>query len=354
MDSDPPFHETYKTLFANSIDDDDNQQPTTITSQTKDHHRGLVNIVEERELPLIDLSCLDHLDELEKEGCKREIARAAHEWGFFQVINHGISKDILEKMRDEQIKVFKQPFHNKCREHKFLNFSAGSYRWGTPTATSLRQLSWSEAFHIPMTDISTSGAFNTNHLSLSSSMEQFATKVASLAQKLAEILAEKLGPKSNFFQENCLPSTCYLRLNRYPPCSIPLEIFGLMPHTDSDFLTILHQDQVGGLQLVKDGKWIAVKPNPEALIVNIGDLFQAWSNDSYKSVQHCVVTNPTKERFSAAYFLCPSYETVIESCSKSSVYRKFSFREYRQKVQEDVQKHGHKVGLPRFLVKSTN
>ena len=105
-------------------------------------------------------------------------------------------------------------------------------------------------------------------------MEQFAIKVASLAQKLAEILAEKLGHKSNFFQENCLPSTCYLRLNRYPPCPIPLEIFGLMPHTDSDFLTILHQDQVGGLQLVKDGKWIAVKPNPEALIINIGDLFQ--------------------------------------------------------------------------------
>lgn len=105
-------------------------------------------------------------------------------------------------------------------------------------------------------------------------MEQFATTVAVLAQKLAEILAEKLGHKSTFFQENCLPSTCYLRMNRYPPCPIPLQIHGLMPHTDSDFLTILHQDEVGGLQLVKDGKWIAVKPNPEALTINIGDLFQ--------------------------------------------------------------------------------
>ncbi|XVF27813.1 hypothetical protein REPUB_Repub14bG0141200 [Reevesia pubescens] len=333
MDSDPPFQETYKTLFANS------------KTSLNNNDDGLF-IVEERELPLIDLSRLA-LDELESEGGKKEIARAAREWGFFQVINHGISRDILEKMRDEQVKVFKQPFHNKCREDKYLNFSAGSYRWGTPSATSLRQLSWSEAFHIPMTDISSSGAFNRT---LSSSMEQFATKVASLAQKLAEILAEKLGHKLNFFQENCLPSTCYLRLNRYPPCPIPSDIFGLMPHTDSDFLTILHQDQVGGLQLVKDGKWIAVKPNPEALIINIGDLFQAWSNDSYKSVQHCVVKNPTKERFSVAYFLCPSYETMIESCSKPSVYRKFSFREYRQKVQEDVQNYGYKVGLPRFLL----
>lgn len=105
-------------------------------------------------------------------------------------------------------------------------------------------------------------------------MEQFATKVANLAQRLAEILAEKLGCKSTFFEENCVPSTCYLRFNRYPPCPIPADVFGLTPHTDSDFLTILHQDQVGGLQLIKAGKWFAVKPNPEALIVNVGDLFQ--------------------------------------------------------------------------------
>lgn len=105
-------------------------------------------------------------------------------------------------------------------------------------------------------------------------MRQFTATVSDLAQKLAEILSEKMGDKSTFFVENCLPSTCYLRMNRYPPCPLYYDVFGLMPHTDSDFLTVLHQDQVGGLQLVKDGKWIAVKPNPDALIVNIGDLFQ--------------------------------------------------------------------------------
>ncbi|XP_012440640.1 gibberellin 2-beta-dioxygenase 8 [Gossypium raimondii] len=324
MDSDPPLLETYKTLFANS------------KTSSNNHDHRLVT-VEERHLPLIDLSRLSH-NEAEKERCQKEIARAARQWGFFQVVNHGISMELLEMLREEQVRVFKQPFHHKCREDKFLNFSAGSYRWGTPTSYFLRQLWWSEAFHIPVNDIS------------STPMEPFATKVAILGQKLAEILAEKLGHKSSFFQESCLPSTCYLRLNRYPPCPIPSDIYGLMPHTDSDFLTILHQDQVGGLQLVKDGQWIAVKPNPEALVINIGDLFQAWSNGCYKSVKHCAVTHPTKERFSAAYFLCPSYETVIESCSMPSVYRKFSFREYRQKVQEDVQLYGYKVGLSRFLV----
>lgn len=328
----PPFHETYKFLF-------EKEGPTKCIKAAM--------VVEEEQLPVIDLGKLWNG---EGEECKEEIARASREWGFFQVINHGISKEILEKMTREQVKVFKQPFEKKKgkESRSYLNFSAGAYRWGTPTATSLCDLSWSEAFHIPMLDISDSPTLDT---ALSLTMEEFATRVADLAQKIAEILAEKLGCKSNFFQENCLPSTCYLRMNRYLPCPMSLQVFGLMPHTDTDFLTILHQDQVGGLQLVKDGKWIAVKPNPDGLIVNIGDLFQAWSNDVYKSVEHRVVANPFVERFSTAYFFCPSFETVVHSDSgEASVYRKFSFGEYKKQVEVDVKELGHKVGLPRFLV----
>ncbi|CAI0407097.1 unnamed protein product [Linum tenue] len=310
-------------------------------------------IVDECELPLIDLRplILAGGSAEEREKCKTEMARASEEWGFFQVVNHGVSPEILDRMRREQVKAFKQPFDRKKEEDD--KFSAGTYRWGTPTATCLNQLAWSEAFHIPMTDLLEVENL-TSIVSCSSAIEQFATTVADLAQKLAGILAEKyLGRKSTFFQDNCAPSTCYLRMNRYPPCPMPpaAAVFGLMPHTDSDFLTILYQDdQVGGLQLVKDGKCFAVKPNPQALIVNIGDLFQAWSNGVYKSVEHRVVTNPHVERFSTAYFFCPSYDTEIESRCEPSIYRKFSFKEYRQQVQEDVGKLGRKVGLSRFTV----
>ncbi|XP_024988797.1 gibberellin 2-beta-dioxygenase 8-like isoform X1 [Cynara cardunculus var. scolymus] len=328
-ESDPPFVEFYKNLF-------DNQKTNDI---------GVFDDVEECEVPTIDLSQL-HQGGREAADCKREIAEASQKWGFFQVINHGVSLDVLEKMRCEQMKVFKKTFYDKANNHCNLNFPAGSYRWGTPSATCLRQLAWSEAFHIPLTDISNMGGLT----SLSTTMDQFAMMVSNLAENLAEILAEQLGHKSNFFKENCWPSTCYLRLNRYPPCPVPSQVFGLMPHTDSDFLTILHQDQIGGLQLVKDGKWIAVKPKKEALIINIGDLFQAWSNDVYKSVEHRVVANKHRERFSVAYFFCPSYDTVIQSCVENSIYKKFSFREFRQQVQDDVKRLGYKIGLPRFIL----
>ncbi|XP_062087517.1 gibberellin 2-beta-dioxygenase 8 [Humulus lupulus] len=345
MDSDPPLYKAYKTLFDKTINE--------LALQNSNNHQlssSPVVVVDECELPLIDLSRLS-LGEAEREDCKSQIARASREWGFFQVINHGISRELSEKMRSDQEKVFKQPFDKKSQEDKYLKFSAGSYRWGTPTATCLRQLSWSEAFHIPLNSVSSpdNNAHHNNTDHFRSTVEQFAKTISNLALKLAEILAEKLGHDPSYFKENCLPSTCYLRMNRYPPCPVPSEVFGLMPHTDSDFLTILLQYNVGGLQLVKDGKWIAVKPNPDALIINIGDLFQAWSNDVYKSVEHRVVTNAHVERFSTAYFLCPSYDTVLDNGFEPSVYRKFSFREYRRQVQDDVTKLGFKIGLPRFL-----
>lgn len=97
--------------------------------------------VQERELPLIDLTCLGSADAM---------ARAASEWGFFQVTGHGVSRALLERLRAEQARLFRLPFETKAKAG-LLN---GSYRWGAPTATSLRHLSWSEAFHVPLASIS--------------------------------------------------------------------------------------------------------------------------------------------------------------------------------------------------------
>lgn len=152
--SDPPFEEAYKTLFnktQNSSREENNN------CGDDGFHNNEFLVVEECELPTIDLSRLEASDEAVREECKCGIARASREWGFFQVVKHGISSDVLSRLRCEQEKVFKLPFDKKTKENKFLNFSAGSYRWGTPTATCIRQLSWSEAFHIPLTDILGSG-----------------------------------------------------------------------------------------------------------------------------------------------------------------------------------------------------
>ncbi|KAI3946523.1 hypothetical protein MKX01_017739 [Papaver californicum] len=264
--SDPPLQDQLGALVHNSLGE---------------VHAKKCNYVRECELPLIDLGGLMSGDQRKKNKCVADIAKASPEWGFFQVVNHGIKKASCRLLND-------------------------SYRWGNPTATSAKQFSWSEAFHVDV-------------------MEHFAAAMSKLARLLAGVLAENLGHPQSAFDKICNDNTCFLRLNRYPKCEISPEMIGLIPHTDSDFLTILYQDQVGGLQLMKDSKWVAVKPHREALIVNIGDLFQAWSNNEYKSDEHKVMANAKMERYSIAYFLCPSYESMIGSCKESSLYKKFTF-----------------------------
>ncbi|XP_020593693.1 gibberellin 2-beta-dioxygenase 8-like isoform X2 [Phalaenopsis equestris] len=284
---DPPFLQRYSSLFSSAT----RTQPCSRSNENR--------VFEECELPLIDLWRLHCGDEEERKACVAEIGRVSSEWGFFQVVNHGINAELLRDIKIEQRRLFQSPFEKKVKSKVFNE----SYRWGNPTATSLDQFSWSEAFHVPLSKLAEHDhGFEEEFMSLRAVMQKLAGAMSELARILAGVLAENLGCLSTCLEENCSEGTCFLRLNRYPPCPFYPDTFGFIPHTDSDFLTILHQDQIGGLQLMKDSKWVSVKPHPEALIVNIGDLFQAWSNDVYKSVEHKVMTNQVESGDSQPHF----------------------------------------------------
>lgn len=76
-----------------------------------------------------------------------------------------------------------------------------------------------------------------------------------------------------FFEEQ---STTFIRLNHYPPCPVPHLALGVGRHKDAGALTILAQDDVGGLEVKRkiDGEWIRVKPIPDSYIINVGDIIQ--------------------------------------------------------------------------------
>ncbi|XP_054811276.1 gibberellin 2-beta-dioxygenase 8-like isoform X2 [Prosopis cineraria] len=323
MDYDPPFLETYKAFLQNPHSEDTNT--------------NYPSVVDSWEPPIIDFAKLA-LDQDSRPEERDRMIEATTKWGLFQIVNHEISQELLHSMMLEQMKLFHQPFVDKS--------PLRTYKWGNPFATNLSQLSWSEAFHICLTDISR--MVENQNLSV----EAFATKATALVESIVEILAHRVNIRSRYFRDNCLPNSTFVRLNRYPQCPISSKVFGLMPHSDSSFLTIVYQDKVGGLQVMKDAKWVGVNPNPNALLVIIGDLFQALSNGVYRSIKHRVVAAERIERFSAAYFFCPSDDTVIQSSennNKPAMYRKFTFREYRVQTGKDVKQIGDKVGLSRFL-----
>lgn len=101
-----------------------------------------------------------------------------------------------------------------------------------------------------------------------------------LSFKLLELISLSLGLPANrmnrFFEKD---ETSFIRLNHYPPCPISHLALGVGRHKDAGALTVLAQDDVGGLQVKRkiDGEWILVKPTPNAYIINVGDIIQVAS-----------------------------------------------------------------------------
>ncbi|KAJ7967410.1 2-oxoglutarate and Fe(II)-dependent oxygenase superfamily protein [Quillaja saponaria] len=138
--------------------------------------------------------------------------------------------------------------------------------------------------------------------------------MVNLAFKLMELIALSLDLPAKRFVEFLEDHASFIRLNHYPPCPSPDLALGVGRHKDAGALTILAQDDVGGLEVKRksDGEWVLVKPTPDSYIINVGDIIQVWSNDAYESVEHRVKLNSEKERFSIPFFLNPSHYTMVK------------------------------------------
>lgn len=104
-----------------------------------------------------------------------------------------------------------------------------------------------------------------------------------LSLNVMEILGTSLGVGPAYFREFFEGNESIMRLNYYPPCQKPDLALGTGPHCDPTSLTILHQDDVGGLEVYVDEKWHSITPNPQAFVVNIGDTFMVKDKNSKKN-----------------------------------------------------------------------
>lgn len=144
--------------------------------------------------------------------------------------------------------------------------------------------------------------------------EEYVKEVQKLCDKLMGLIALSLGLPANRFSGFFKDQTSFVRFNLYPPCSIPHLALGLGRHKDDGALTVLAQDDVEGLEVKRktDGEWVRVKPTPNAFIINVGSALQVWSNESYESVEHRVVVNSEREKFSIPFFLNPAHYTMVK------------------------------------------
>ena len=104
-------------------------------------------------------------------------------------------------------------------------------------------------------------------------------------------------------------------LQYYPPHPRDAgeDRFGVAPHTDFGMLTVLAQDDVGGLEIQRlTGEWVAMPPLPGTLVVNVGDLLERWSNRRYRSTVHRVINRSGRERLSLVLAYDPNFETLVD------------------------------------------
>ncbi|KAL0002706.1 hypothetical protein SO802_016487 [Lithocarpus litseifolius] len=105
-------------------------------------------------------------------------------------------------------------------------------------------------------------------------------------------------------------------VNCYPACPEPDLTLGLPPHSDYGLLTLLLQDEVQGLQIQYEGRWVTVEPLPDSLVVNIGDHLEIFSNGKYRSLIHRVLVNPSKSRISIASLHSLPFNSVVQPSPK--------------------------------------
>lgn len=263
-----------------------------------------------------------------------QIRKAAHEWGFFRIVNHSIPLDTMDAML-AAVKRFhelpleeKAPFYTADRRRRVkLNSNLPSVQNDAAC--------WRDIL---------SCAFKDDQLdpeeipeACRTEMREYVKCMIELREVMAELLSEALGLRSDYLSSiECMKSESLACLY-YPKCPEPHKTLGTPKHTDTTFLTVLMQDSIGGLQIHHDRQWIDVPPVHGALIVNVGDLMQIISNDKFISVEHRVLAQTVGPRVSVACFFTPSmraaakpFAPIKELLSDESPpeYKEFMFGEY--------------------------
>ncbi|XP_040998924.1 gibberellin 20 oxidase 2-like [Juglans microcarpa x Juglans regia] len=312
----------------------------------------LVKAIEELREPVVDLSGFLKGDLVATQDAAMLIRESCLKHGFFQITGHGVDPRLIQMAYDHLDRFFKLPVSMKLRAKRM----PGTNSWGYSGAHADRfssKLPWKEtlSFRFYEPDDSHPVVLDFFKSTLGMDFEEtglvyqkYCAAMKEVALAIMELMAISLGIHDqqhykHFFQDG----SSIMRCNYYPPCKEPEHVFGTGPHCDPTSLTILHQDQVGGLEVFSDNKWRTVPPRQGAFVVNIGDTFMALSNGKYKSCLHRALVNRDKERRSLTFFMNPREDKVVRppedlvsSCTGDAprTYPDFTWSELLQFTQK--------------------
>jgi isopenicillin N synthase-like dioxygenase len=334
-------------------------------------------------IPVIDISRIHRPETLEA------LDRACCDWGFFQVVGHGVDPALGGRLLEAMRAFFGQPTEAKQRISR-----TGENPWGFYDRELTKNVrDWKEIYDYgppadPQTEMSphptgcsgkraapVTGAAGPQPQwpqrlpKFKAAVLEFYAACEHLSFRLLGALSVNLGMPADHLATGFRPGhTSFLRLNYYPVCPKPERPsgfavprqghLGINHHTDAGALTVLLQDSQPGLEVYRHGDWHLVTPRTDALVVNIGDIVQVWSNDRYQASLHRVIANASAERFSAPFFFNPAYETNYAplpstvSGGRPARYRPINWGEFRAgRAAGDYADSGEEIQIARYRIK---
>jgi len=315
---------------------------------------------------LIDISPLaESPPKGDLERTVEHIAAACRDWGFFQVVGHGVSDELLAAVWAQTQRFFRLPTDEKHAIARSSQNPRGYY--DRELTKNVRDLK--EVFDFGATGHAEVDGENQWPASLpdfGNTMLEFFGACEGVGQRVFEGFCLGLGLPRDALAVDFQDHTSFVRLNYYPlvdPLApdeaadvTDLGGMALHHHTDAGALTILLQDDVGGLQVYGQDRWIDVEPIEGAFVVNIGDMTQVWSNDRYKAALHRVRPMKSQARYSLPFFYNPSYETNCAPLptpeDETPRYRTINWGDFRTaRTAGDYADHGREIQIADFQIK---
>jgi len=318
------------------------------------------------QVPIIDIaSLLSDAHSADANKAIQAIAGACQTWGFFQVVNHGISDDLIENVWAQTRHLFALPAEQKSRILRSKENPWGFYN----NELTKNQRDKKEVFDFTREGIdpiySQRNRWPVGQEAFKTVMMDYYQACTKLSLNLLKAFCLGLNLPAEYMHTNFVDHhTGFVRLNYYPvrdPLTDstvnhqPQADLGVHHHTDAGALTVLMQDEVGGLQVYRKGYWHDIPPVPGAMVINTGDMMQVWSNDVYQAAIHRVLAMDASDRYSIPFFFNPSAKSQISplptvvSEQNPARYRAIEWARFRgARTDGDFADYGTEVQISQF------
>ncbi|MBN9508503.1 MAG: isopenicillin N synthase family oxygenase [Alphaproteobacteria bacterium] len=278
-------------------------------------------------IPIIDIAGLRRHDAAATEAAATAIREACTARGFFYVAGHGVPAAIIDAAAEQARHFFHLPLEVKRRaavnaRHRGFNAlgDALMYEAKHPDQKEF----FSIGLELPEDDpdvlagekLRGPNNWPAEMPAFRAALSAYYDALGACGADLMRGVAVSLGVAPDFFADRYRKRLQRTQIIYYPPQPPMAEadVFGVAPHTDFGCITLLWQDDNGGLEVLDRASraWIPATPIPGTLVVNAGDLLGRWTNDRYASTPHRVVNRSGRERFSIATFYDPDFKAVVD------------------------------------------